>query len=82
MNNELFFNIYFFVGIQNVDWSAVPPDPNANALNPTGELPARNEWPGQHLFDVKLDVTDTTKKHCVVRPKPLQMQLTYFISML
>lgn len=38
-------------------------------VDPTGELPVRNEWAGVHFFDVKVDLTGMHKKHYVYSHK-------------
>lgn len=51
--------------METVDWSSV----SVPLMNPTGELPARNEWQGEYFFDAKVDLTGVHKKHYVVSSK-------------
>lgn len=54
--------------INLMNWAPIEvPDPLL--ITPTGELPARNEFPGEHLFDAKVDMTGNHKKHYVLSSK-------------
>lgn len=49
--------------MEGVDWSSV--NVPETLINPTGEMPARTEWPGEHFFDAKVDLSGTQKKNYV-----------------
>ncbi|KAK3923768.1 Cellular tumor antigen p53 [Frankliniella fusca] len=51
------------------EWANVPVPVPGSAVDPTGELPARNEWAGIHFFDVKVDLSGLHKKYYVYSSK-------------